>query len=199
VVLTVLIAIAAASYRVPPMPGTTATISATAVPTELPSLVSPSERTSATVSTRVAKVAPKAMATSSALLAAATTTPSVPQAAGGGEADLVPTAVPTPALVADPGDTPRATVPPETPSTAAAPHDSEPGVLVVKAKPPGFSIMLDGVPQGRVERVPISAGTHRIVITHPEYLPLNRVIRIGPGETRTLVVDLKDEAVRRKQ
>ncbi|WP_373070145.1 protein kinase domain-containing protein [Gemmatimonas sp.] len=64
------------------------------------------------------------------------------------------------------------------------------GTLVVTELPAGGSIRVDG---RRISgsRVNLDQGSHAVRLQAPNYVPVNTVVQIGAGETRTLVFDAK--------
>jgi hypothetical protein len=48
-------------------------------------------------------------------------------------------------------------------------------------------------------KAPLAAGSHNVQIVHPEYQTLRRRVTVLPGETIRLVVDLAEEAIRKKK
>jgi serine/threonine protein kinase len=95
-----------------------------------------------------------------------------------------------------PPHTPTATSTAEPSPTVAPPMEM--ATLILKVKP-SAEVTVDGTPQGRGERLSLSAGAHRLVFNHPDYQPLKRAVTLQPGETKTLTVDLRDEAVKLKR
>jgi hypothetical protein len=70
----------------------------------------------------------------------------------------------------------------------------------VTAKP-WAEVTVDGKPVGKtpVASRPLSAGEHVIVLTHPDYEPLRRVIEIQSGVKRALHIDLRDESLLKRK
>jgi hypothetical protein len=62
---------------------------------------------------------------------------------------------------------------------------------------PQASVTVDGKSYGKVTKVSLAPGPHVIVLDHPDFQPLQRVLTISPGTTTTLTVDLKDESLPR--
>jgi serine/threonine protein kinase len=91
-------------------------------------------------------------------------------------------------------DTPAPTAEPS-PTEAPA---TEPATLLLKIKP-WAEVTVDGTPQGPIEHLSLPAGSHRLVLSHPDYQPLKRAVILMPGETKALTVDLRDEAVKQKR
>jgi hypothetical protein len=115
--------------------------------------------------------------------------PTAPSAAASNQMET-PTAVPS-AVAAEPaGGSPT----PTQPGTSAPVT----GSLTVKVVP-WAEVLLDGQPAGRSPlQLTLAAGTHSLVFNHPSYQPLKRILSIRAGESRTLTVDLRDEALRRR-
>jgi hypothetical protein len=86
---------------------------------------------------------------------------------------------------------------------AAQPTPSPPpvaaGALLVVVRP-WADISVDGVPRGQTPlgRIPVPAGPHAVLLTHPDYQPYPRRVTIRPGETFRLTVDLATDGVRRR-
>jgi serine/threonine-protein kinase len=64
---------------------------------------------------------------------------------------------------------------------------------------PWADVSVDGVPRGQtpLSRIPLPAGRHNVLLTHPDFRPYPRRVTIRPGETLRLVVDLSSDGVRR--
>jgi len=63
---------------------------------------------------------------------------------------------------------------------------------------PWAQVAVDGKAVGRSPlSLRLTAGSHTLVLSHPSYLPLRRVIIVKAGETKVLKVDLRDEAVKK--
>ncbi len=73
------------------------------------------------------------------------------------------------------------------------------GALLVVARP-WADVSVDGVPRGQtpLARIPLPAGPHAVLLTHPDYQPYPRRVTIRPGETFRLTVDLATDGVRRR-
>jgi serine/threonine-protein kinase len=116
----------------------------------------------------------------------------------------------SPAPPAEPSAEPPpdpATSPSPTPITGTAPSavaPAEPGeqaslgtlaLLIV----PESEVQIDGWSIGAVSdrEVGLPAGTHAVLVLHPDYKPLPRKVTIVPGTVTRLVLDLKEKAVRR--
>jgi hypothetical protein len=132
-----------------------------------------------------------------------TSPPSSPAMATPGTAPPAP----HPPTGATAGDEPReapatASEPPPpslTPPPAAGLPEAEPGSLRVTARP-WADVSIDDVKRGRtpLDRVALAPGRHTVVLVHPDYQPLRRVLTIRSGETATLNVDMRDEAIRQR-
>jgi serine/threonine protein kinase len=121
-----------------------------------------------------------------------------------------PVAIRPVAAEAAPTPSPEPTPPAPTPeSPAAAPSAAAPptpspapvaeGALLVVARP-WADVSVDGVPRGQtpLARIPLPAGPHAVLLTHPDYQPYPRRVTIRPGETFRLSVDLATDGVRRR-
>jgi eukaryotic-like serine/threonine-protein kinase len=64
---------------------------------------------------------------------------------------------------------------------------------------PWAHVFVNDVPLGTtpLKRIALSPGTHSIRLENPDYLPLTRKVRIQPGETTTLRLELPLDAIRR--
>lgn len=104
-------------------------------------------------------------------------------------ATTLPVAVPTAAPVVA-----------QTPTPAPAPTPDVRGFLQLVVVP-FAEATIDGQSAGRIssEKVPLAPGPHEVVLNHPDYQPLRRKITILQGETMRMVVDLAEEAVRKKK
>jgi eukaryotic-like serine/threonine-protein kinase len=127
--------------------------------------------------------------TSSELNPPATTPPLI----RGAEASPPTPASPAPATAAPAQVVESGLAAPSTPALEA------PGTLVLKVKP-WADVTIDGRVVGRnlPPKVSLSPGPHTLVLSHPDFEPFKRILTIRSGETSTLAIDLKDEAVRRK-
>jgi hypothetical protein len=101
-----------------------------------------------------------------------------------------------PTLVAEtratlPGEPAHAATPPVTPATGT-------GVFVFRIKP-WADVIVDGKRHGRTQRLSVTAGSHQVVLEHPDYEPIKRFVTVGPDEEAKIVVNLRDEAVRRRR
>ena len=121
-----------------------------------------------------------------------------------------PIAVPSPAPTPFPSATPPvpaagpsvAPSAPETPvapapvpATAAPPAQ---GWLLVLLKP-WADVTVDGRTLGAtpLDRIPLSPGSHAVILTHPRYEPFTRRVEIRAGETTTIQLDLAAVGKRR--
>jgi len=48
------------------------------------------------------------------------------------------------------------------------------------------------------EKIALEAGEHMLVFEHPDYRPLGRKVSLLPGETARVIVDLAEEAVKKR-
>ena len=113
-------------------------------------------------------------------------------------AEGAPTPSPEPTPPAPTPESPAAA-----PAAAAQPTPSPTpvaeGALLVVARP-WADVSVDGVPRGQTPlgRIPLPAGPHAVLLTHPDYQPYPRRVTIRPGETFRLTVDLATDGVRRR-
>jgi serine/threonine-protein kinase len=75
----------------------------------------------------------------------------------------------------------------------------QPGSLRVLAKP-WAEVSIDEVKHGRtpLRSVSVGAGLHAVVLVHPDYQPLRRVVTVKSGELTILNIDMRDEALRKR-
>jgi hypothetical protein len=61
-------------------------------------------------------------------------------------------------------------------------------------------VTVDGADAGRTvsSQIPLSAGSHVLVLGHPDFEPLSRTVDLAAGEAVDLRVDLSREATPRK-
>jgi hypothetical protein len=59
---------------------------------------------------------------------------------------------------------------------------------------------VDGVVIGDtpMKAFPLAAGSHDVVLTHPDYQPYRRRVTLRPGETFRLTVNFPTDGVRRR-
>jgi serine/threonine protein kinase len=100
--------------------------------------------------------------------------------------------LPTPVPLPSPRPSP---LPSERPRESPRPPPAD-GVLQVVVKPWAY-LMVDGRTLGTtpIRKFALSAGSHAVVVTHPQFRPLQRRVDIRPGETTLLEVDLRREGV----
>jgi len=77
------------------------------------------------------------------------------------------------------------------------PPDNQPALVVFQITP-WADVTVDGHELGRAAQPYLSPGRHQLVLTHPDYDPYRAVVSLRPGETRTLSINLKDQAVRKR-
>jgi serine/threonine-protein kinase len=72
------------------------------------------------------------------------------------------------------------------------------GWLLVLMKP-WADVTVDGRTLGStpLERIPLSPGSHAVILTHPLYQPFTRRVEIRAGETTTIQLDLATVGKRR--
>jgi serine/threonine-protein kinase len=89
----------------------------------------------------------------------------------------------------------EAPVPRPAPATAAPPVQ---GWLLVLMKP-WADVTVDGRTLGAtpLDRIPLSPGSHAVILTHPRYEPFTQRVEIRAGETTTLQLDLASAGKRR--
>jgi serine/threonine-protein kinase len=113
-------------------------------------------------------------------------------------AESTPTPPPEPT---PPAPTPesRAAAPSAAAQPSPTPTPVAEGALLVVARP-WADVSVDGVPRGQtpLARIPLPAGPHAVLLTHPDYQPYPRRVTIRPGETFRLTVDLATDGVRRR-
>jgi serine/threonine-protein kinase len=105
---------------------------------------------------------------------------------------------PAPAVgpsVAPPSAHETPVAPPPTPATAAPPVQ---GWLLVLLKP-WADVTVDGRTLGAtpLDRIPLSPGSHAVILTHPRYAPFTQRVEIRAGETTTIQLDLAAVGKRR--
>jgi serine/threonine protein kinase len=120
-----------------------------------------------------------------------------PAATPPSEAPAVPPAVTTlPSM--PPSTMPQAAEPPS-PAPATDPREAAKGFLTVTAIP-WADVRVDGELVGQTPlRVSLSAGSHAVLLTHPDYEPFPRRVRIPADGAFRLVLDWATEGVRRRQ
>jgi hypothetical protein len=71
-----------------------------------------------------------------------------------------------------------------------------PGLLRLVVKP-WAEVSIDDTPVGTTPLAPLSLspGSYAVRLSHPEYRPLQRKVKIEPGETTRLEIDLRLDAV----
>jgi eukaryotic-like serine/threonine-protein kinase len=130
---------------------------------------------------------------------------------------FVSTPAPSPNAVASPAPTPFPSTPSPVPavspsvasrtahetSVAPVPAPATPappvqGWLLVLMKP-WADVTVDGRTLGAtpLERIPLSPGSHAVILTHPQYQPLTQRVEIRAGETTTIQLDLAAVGKRR--
>jgi len=94
---------------------------------------------------------------------------------------------------------------PGSPFMQARPHTADrvregQGTLQIVVVP-FAEVTVDDDARGRHSsaRFSLEPGPHVVVLTHPEYQPLRRKVTVLPGATERLVVDLSEEAVRKRR
>ena len=103
----------------------------------------------------------------------------------------VPPPTPAPIVIAPASPSAEPTAPP---TTVARPA----GLLVVVK--PWADVSVDGVHRGQtpLARLEVTPGAHQVVLSHPDYQPWVRRVSVAAGETLRLDVDLRVDAVRRR-
>jgi len=97
---------------------------------------------------------------------------------------------------------PPVAMPPVSPTdapVAPTPAAARAAATLILQVEPLADIAIDGHDHRKIGRITLPAGTHQVVFNHPRYEPLKRVVTLDAGETKTLKVDLRDEAVERKR
>jgi hypothetical protein len=64
---------------------------------------------------------------------------------------------------------------------------------------PWGNVLVDGEPVTSSERIPLSPGSHKLIVEHPDYEPVPRTVRITAGKKEKIVVDLPEEAVKKRR
>jgi predicted Ser/Thr protein kinase len=112
-------------------------------------------------------------------------------------------AVPTPTPIARPTPSPApltsvAATPPPPAVPQSAPAE-ERGFLQVTVVP-GAELEVDGQSHGMVtsKKIALSPGVHKVRLISEEYQPFQRQITVLAGETAKLVVDLAEQAIRKR-
>jgi len=119
-----------------------------------------------------------------------------------------PRPAPVSTLASPPADAPSNAAP-SLPAATATPTLSPPPVAVAGPGPDGSllvvvtpwaDVSIDGrvVGQTPLARIPLPPGPHQVLLIHPAYQPFPRLVRIKPGETLRLSVDLTTDGVRRQ-
>jgi serine/threonine protein kinase len=100
-----------------------------------------------------------------------------------------------------PSPEPSAALPSEAPPVPGAPTHEPPraAALLRLVVVPFAEVTIDGQPAGRVEDEALSleAGTHEVVLSHPDYEPLRREIELLAGAAIDLRIDLEKEGTPR--
>jgi hypothetical protein len=114
---------------------------------------------------------------------------------------LTPSPPQEPVPSTPPSTTPPTTLPETTPQTLLAPgreaREAEKGFLAVTAIP-WADVRVDGDLLGQTPlRVSLSAGSHAVLLTHPDYEPFPRRVRIPADGTFRLVLNWPTQGVRR--
>lgn len=81
---------------------------------------------------------------------------------------------------------------------ATAPALESSGAIVFKIKP-WAEISVDGAPATRAQRLTLPPGRHLLVFTHPDFEPLKRAVILAPGDTITMAIDMRDEALKKRK
>ena len=65
---------------------------------------------------------------------------------------------------------------------------------------PWADVSVDGVVVGQtpMPRIPVTAGTHSVLLTHPAFQPYPWKPTVAAGQTAKLVVNLENDALRKK-
>ena len=65
---------------------------------------------------------------------------------------------------------------------------------------PWAEVSVDEVKHGRtpLNALVLAAGSHAVVLMHPDYQPLRRVVTIKAGELTAVAIDMRDEALRKR-
>jgi hypothetical protein len=81
---------------------------------------------------------------------------------------------------------------------AVAARPEPPATVLLNIKP-WADVSVEGKSFGRTRSVTLPAGTYRFVFVHPDYEPLKRAFTLASAQTRTVTIDLRDEAIRLKK
>ncbi len=119
----------------------------------------------------------------------------LPSASPGTVREAGTTVTTLPAAVPRPSPSPRLALNPPSPP-ANVPAAGETGLFQVIVKP-WAEVIVDGKSRGTTPfpKFELPTGAHTVRLVHPRYRPLLRVVKIRPGETTLLEVDLSWEAV----
>jgi len=122
-----------------------------------------------------------------------------------------PTAVPSTTLAATPTPTTLPAASPVATLATTAPRPVEPTATTDSAPPvsrawlqlivvPWAEVRIGDKALGRKssEKIALEAGEHMLVFEHPDYRPLRRKVSLLPGETLRVIVDLAEEAVKKR-
>jgi eukaryotic-like serine/threonine-protein kinase len=108
---------------------------------------------------------------------------------------------PLPTRTADflPSPTPIPTSTPRPPNPTPTPRESPraaDGLLQLVVRPWAY-VAVDGQNMGTtpLRKFPVAAGSHVVVLTHPQFRALQRRVVVQPGETTLLEIDLRKEGV----
>jgi eukaryotic-like serine/threonine-protein kinase len=112
-----------------------------------------------------------------------------------GPSPLVASATPAPVHAAEAEPAPRPPLP--TPSPVP---DAATGTLSLLVVPPA-EVTVGALELGLVSsrELALAPGRHAVRVQHPDYEPLQRVVRIRAGETERLVLDLAEKGIPREQ
>jgi serine/threonine-protein kinase len=110
-----------------------------------------------------------------------------------------PSPDPTPPS-ARPPIVPPAAAPMAAPPTTAAPGPSPATGILRLLVVPESRVSVDGAPLGVVSRreIALAPGRHTVRVEHPDYQPLQRRVTILDGVAESLVVDLAEKGIRRR-
>jgi serine/threonine-protein kinase len=109
----------------------------------------------------------------------------------------VPTTLPAASPVPTPATTAPRLVEPTTTTDSAPPVPRAYVQLIVV---PWAEVTIGDKAMGRKssEKIAVEAGEHVLVFEHPDYRPLRRKVSLLPGETLRVIVDLAEEAVKKR-
>jgi hypothetical protein len=112
----------------------------------------------------------------------------------------MPTPTPVATEIQPPTSLPPTPEPTPPPTTAPAGVTATGAGWLQLGVTPWADVSIDGVIVGQtpMPRIPLPAGVHDVLLSHPDFQPFPRRVTIRAGDTLRLVVDLTSEAIRRR-